>query len=134
MLSLNLKQTKPEEPRQVGLGIRSWVGPSHMPVSDAELSELAASHDIITIGMQADAVRREKHGIKTTFLRVAVVDAAPGSPLTWPAAAGEVRITGVPATRVAAGARVREVAAAAKGVPVSGFVLSDLEQLAAQEK
>ena len=134
MLSLNLKQTKPEEPRQVGLGIRSWVGPSHMPVSDAELSELAASHDIITIGMQADTVRREKYGNKTTFLRVAVVDAAPGSPLTWPSAAGEIRITGVPATRVAAVARVREVAAAAKGVPVSGFVLSDLEQLAAQEK
>jgi aminodeoxyfutalosine synthase len=105
-----------------------------MPVSDADLSALADSHDIITIGMQADAVRREKHGNRTTFLRVAVVDAAPGAPVTWPSAAGEIRIAGVPATRAAAVARVREVAAAAKGVPVSGFALSDLEQLAAQEK
>ena len=29
-----------------------------MPVSDADLSALAASHDIISIGMQADTVRR----------------------------------------------------------------------------
>ena len=104
-----------------------------MPVSDTELSTLAASHDIINIGMQADAVRREKHGNRTTFVRVAVLDAAPGAPLTWPAAAGEIRILGVPATRAAAIARVREVADAAKGVPVSGFSLADLEQLAALE-
>src|SRR6266566_2947991 len=104
-----------------------------MPVSDAELSTLAASHDIISIGMQAETVRREKHGNRTTFVRVAVVDAAPGSPLTWPGAAGEVRIAGVPASRAAVLARVREVAAAAKGVPLSGFALSDLEELAARE-
>src|SRR5438270_9094452 len=104
-----------------------------MPVSDADLSTLADSHDIISIGMQADAVRREKHGNRTTFLRVAVVDAAPGAPVTWPAAAGEIRIAGIPANRPAAAARVREVAAAAKGVPVAGFSLSDLELLAAQE-
>jgi aminodeoxyfutalosine synthase len=104
-----------------------------MPVSDAEIISLADSHDIISIGMQADSVRREKHGNRTTFLRVAVVDAAPGAPLTWPAAAGDIRITGVPASRAAAVARVTEVAAAAKGVPVAGFALSDLERLAAQE-
>src|SRR4051812_16678669 len=103
-----------------------------MPVSDAELSELAASHDIITIGMQADAVRREKHGNRTTFLRVAVVDATPGASTASPAAAGEVRIIGVPASRAAAVARVREVAASAKGLPVAGFSLADLEQLAAR--
>jgi aminodeoxyfutalosine synthase len=104
-----------------------------MTVSSGDLSTLAASHDIISIGMQADAVRREKHGSRTTFLRVAVVDAAPGSSLAWPSGAGELRITGVPASRTAALARVREVAAAAKGVPVSGFALSDLEELAARE-
>src|SRR5205814_5732190 len=36
--------------------------------------------------------------------------------------------------RSAAIARTREVAAAANGVPVAGFSLSDLEGLAAQEK
>src|ERR1700704_2064087 len=105
-----------------------------MPVSDADITSLADSHDIITIGMQADAVRREKHGDRTTFLRVAVVDAAPGAPVTWLTAAGEIRIAGVPTSRAAAVTRVKEVAAAAKGVPVAGFVLSDLEQLAAVEK
>jgi aminodeoxyfutalosine synthase len=105
-----------------------------MPVTDADITSLAASHDIIDLGMRADAVRRERHGNKTTFLRVAVVDAAPGAPLTWPSGAGEIRIVGVPATRVAAVARVREVAAAAHGIPLSGFALSDLELLAAQEK
>ena len=105
-----------------------------MPVSDAELSTLASSHDIIAIGMQADAIRRDKHGNRTTFVRVAVVDAAPGAPLTWPAAAGEIRIAGVPSSRAAATARVREVAAAANRVPVSGFSLADLEQMAAAEK
>ena len=105
-----------------------------MPVSDAELSTLAASHDIITIGMQADAVRRERHGNRTTFLRVAQVASEPGTPIAWPGPAGEIRITGVPANRLAAVLRVREVAVAAKGIPVSGFSLADLEQMAARDK
>jgi aminodeoxyfutalosine synthase len=105
-----------------------------MPVSDTDIMSLAASHDIIDLGMRADAVRRKKHGNKTTFLRVAVIDATPGAPIVCPPAAGEVRIVGVPATRTAAVARVKEVAEAVKGVPVSAFALSDLEVLAAQEK
>ena len=105
-----------------------------MPASDTEIASLAASHDIIDLGMRADAVRRDKHGNRTTFLRVAIVDATPGAPVGWPASAGEVRIVGVPPTRVAAIGRVREVADAAIGVPVSAFALSDLERLAAQEK
>jgi len=105
-----------------------------MPVTDADISSLAASHDIIDLGMRADAVRRDKHGNKTTFVRVAVVDATPGAALTWPTGAGEIRIVGVPATRAAAVARAGEVVAVAGGVPVSGFALSDLEALAAQEK
>ena len=58
-----------------------------MPVTDAEMTSLANSHDIIAIGMEADAVRREKHGNRTTFVRVAIIDAAPGAPMVWPAAA-----------------------------------------------
>src|SRR3954463_16253498 len=105
-----------------------------MPVSDTDLSTLAASHDIITVGMAADAVRRERHGVRTTFVRVAEVSAevgAPlswpggGGPLSWPAAAGEIWIVGVPESRAAALARVREAVAAANGVPVSAFSLDD---------
>jgi aminodeoxyfutalosine synthase len=105
-----------------------------MTVSETGISALAASHDIISIGMEADAVRREKHGNRTTFLRVAVVDAAPGAPLDWPVAAGEVRVAGVPATPLAAVARVKEVVERAKGTPVSAFSLADLEQLAIREQ
>jgi hypothetical protein len=105
-----------------------------MPVSDAELSTLATSRDIITLGMQADAVRRELHGRLTTFVRVAAVPAEVDAPLIWPAAAGELRIAGAPASRSAALARVREVVARANGTPVSAYSLDDLEQLASREQ
>ena len=39
-----------------------------MTVSETGISALAASHDIINIGMEADALRREKHGNRTTFV------------------------------------------------------------------
>jgi aminodeoxyfutalosine synthase len=105
-----------------------------MPVSDAELASLAASHDIISLGMLADDIRRRRHGTRTTFVRVADVpmtgDVAP-SPL-----AGEVRIVGTPASRADAVARVTQVSTAlpkTPGTPLSGFSLADLEELAARE-
>jgi aminodeoxyfutalosine synthase len=104
-----------------------------MSVSDADLSTLVTSHDIITIGMLADEARRKRHGTRTTFVRVAEVSAAPGAEISIPPAAGEIRIVGAPATRSAAAARVREVSDRASRVPLSGFSLADLEQLAAQE-
>src|SRR5262245_17467028 len=84
--------------------------------------------------MQADEARRARHGTRTTFVRVAEVDALPGGPFEIPPAAGEVRIAGSPASRRAALERTREVAAAAGSVPVSGFSLADLEQIAAREQ
>jgi aminodeoxyfutalosine synthase len=105
-----------------------------MPVTDAELTSLAATHDIISLGMRADDARRARHGGATTFVRVAELAAEPGQPISIPPAAGEIRIVGAPATRNAAAARVAEVTAAANGVPVSGFSLADLEDLAARER
>jgi aminodeoxyfutalosine synthase len=104
-----------------------------MHVTDAELINLATSHDIISIGMLADDLRRQRHGSRTTFVRVADVGADPGAPVLSPPAAGELRIVGVPASGAAAVERVREVAAAAHGASVSAFSLADLEQLAAVE-
>ena len=101
-----------------------------MPVSDQEL--LAASHDLISVGMVADEIRRQRHGVRTTFVRVADVSSDVGAPIAWPPAAGEVRIAGVPVSRAAAIERVRQVVSAAGGVPVSGFSLADLEALSAQ--
>ena len=105
-----------------------------MTVSDAELASLAAGHHIITLGIAADEARRARHGARTTFVRVADVDAAPGAEIAVPAQAGEVRIVGAPESREAAVRRVREVAAAAAGKALSGFSLADLEQLAARER
>ncbi|MDR1989899.1 MAG: hypothetical protein LBQ09_06670 [Acidobacteriaceae bacterium] len=104
------------------------------PVSETELASLSESRDIISLGMAADDVRRALHGARTTFVRVADVDVAPGALVTIPAAAGEVRIVGTPETRAAAVQRVVEVAAQAEKRPLSGFSLSDLEALAAREQ
>jgi hypothetical protein len=103
-----------------------------MPASEQDLQSLAASYDIIHIGMVSDEVRRARHGRRTTFVRVAEVPiaaAAADSPV--PQAAGEIRITGTPTTRAAAVARVQAVAAGSRGIPVSGFSLADLEPIAA---
>ena len=104
-----------------------------MTESDADLAALAASHDIIDLGMRADEECRRRHDSRTTFVRVGVVGAEPGGVVRVPPAAGELRIDGTPGSRAAAVSRVGEVAAAAGTVPVSGFSLADLEALALQD-
>ncbi len=105
-----------------------------MPATETDLHALAASRDIITIGLMADDARRTRHGDRTTFVRVADVTAVPGQAVVVPSTAGEIRIVGTPGSRATAVARAAEVAAAAAGVPVSGYALSDLERLAAAER
>src|SRR3954469_17678280 len=105
-----------------------------MTVTDADLETYSSTRDIISLGVAADEARRHRHGSRTTFVRVADVDAAPGAALDIPPAAGEVRIVGTPVSRASAVARVQEVARAADKLPVSGFSLADLEQLAADEQ
>jgi aminodeoxyfutalosine synthase len=105
-----------------------------MTVSDAELSTLETTHDIIRLGAAADEVRGRIHGSRTTYVRLAQVSAEPGAPVEVPPAAGEVRIAGTPASTVAAAQRVREVLAAVGRTPVSAFALDDLEALAAREQ
>ena len=69
-------------------------------ISAAELTSLATTHDIISVGMLADDVRRARHGAVTTFVRVATVSADVGAPVNRPASAGELRIVGQPVSRV----------------------------------
>jgi aminodeoxyfutalosine synthase len=102
-------------------------------LSDDEIAELAATNDIISIGMIADETRRRRHGTSTTFVRVSEVPVDPASTPTWPSATGEIRLVGPPAGREAAVDRVRDVASRANGTPLSGFSLDDLEQLAARD-
>jgi aminodeoxyfutalosine synthase len=105
-----------------------------MTVTDAELETLASTHDIIALGMAADEVRRQRHGTRTTFVRVLDVEATPGAPIDVLPSAGEIRIVGTPRSRAEAMERIREVVAAAGPTPVSGFTLSDLEALAATDQ
>ena len=102
-------------------------------ISAAELTSLATTHDIISLGMLADDLRRERHGAKTTFVRVASTTADAGAPIVRPPAAGELRIVGEPAGVAAAVERVREVAAAAAGATVTGFSLAHLAALSAND-
>jgi aminodeoxyfutalosine synthase len=104
-----------------------------MTLPAADLAALASSHDIIQLGILADEVRRERHGTRTTFVRVFTVPAEPGAPVVVPEGAGEVCIVGVAASRASAVARIREVRLASGATPVSAFSLADLEALSARE-
>jgi aminodeoxyfutalosine synthase len=101
-------------------------------LSDQDLVSLGETHDIITLGMMADEVRLRLHGARTTFVRVAQI-AIEDEAVEVPESAGELRIVGAPSSRQQAIERVRTVAASARGIPVSGFSLADLEHLTAAE-
>ena len=91
-----------------------------------EITALAASHDILSLGMLADVVRRRLHSTRVTYLRVATwsLDPAPGEAV--PPAAREIRITGVPHTLAAAVAATQAAKAAASERPVAGFSWLDV--------
>jgi aminodeoxyfutalosine synthase len=105
-----------------------------MTGTNLDFSALAASYDIVSLGMHADDLRRRLCGTRTTFVRVADVPAEPEAPIAIPPAAGEVRIVGVPASRADAIARVAEVKPHTGGRALSGFSLDDLEALALREQ
>jgi len=107
-----------------------------MAVSEQTLTSLAASHDIISIGMLGDDIRRQRHGLRTTFVRVA--DVAPATaggeaPEQIPPRAGEIRLVGAPPTRAAAIERVTAAASTPHGGALTGYSLADLEQLAIRD-
>ena len=95
-------------------------------ISAAELTTLASSHDIISLGMLADDVRRGLHQVRTTFVRVADVAADAAAPMAWPPATGEIRIVGAPDGRVAAEA---EVNTAIAGRAVAGIRVDAPDEL-----
>ena len=63
------------------VAVTRTAAPDTCPSQTTDLSTLAASHDIINLGMLADAVRRERHGDRTTFVRVADVASEVGAPM-----------------------------------------------------
>lgn len=97
-------------------------------LTEAELRELAASPDLLPLGMLADALTRRLHGNRTTFLRVSVC--ALGSPPAVEPAARELRLTGTPGSMNEALQAVSAARAAAGARTLSAFAWSDIEQMA----
>ena len=98
----------------------------------ADRSALAASKDLLTLGMAADTVRRRRHGDAVTFARVAEIPAerAAAGEVAWEGTPGELRIIGRPADLDGAVAAVEAAVAAAGSIPVTGFSLADLHESA----
>ena len=100
-------------------------------LSAAQLRALSESRDLIGLGMLAADVRTRLHGTQGTFVRIETIDAAAvagGGPVEVPAEAGEVRLTGAPASLEQAAAAVRAVRAATT-VTLSGWTLEELTRL-----
>jgi aminodeoxyfutalosine synthase len=104
-------------------------GMSGMTLDDARA--LLADGNLITVGARGDEERRRRHGARTTFVRVLEVH-ADAVPATLPSSAkpGEIRIAGRPASIDAAAAAVKAARALAGAIPVTGYSLADLADLA----
>jgi hypothetical protein len=99
------------------------------PLPREALGDLAASPDILAAGMLADAQKRVAHGRQVTYLRLAERDVA-GTAAEIEPAAGELRLTGSPATVDDAVAAIESARALVGERTLSGFSWSDVVRLA----
>jgi len=97
-------------------------------LSADEIRDLAATPDILSLGMLADVVRRRLHDGRTTFLRVAECPLA--APVVEPAfvKAQEIRIDGAPA-RLDDALRAIEIIKSKGDRTVSAFTWADIERI-----
>jgi len=100
-------------------------------LSAEEIRDLGSSPDIVSLGMLADTLRRRLRGDRTTYVRVATC-AFDGAFTDLPAAAREVRLTGVPETLDLALAAVRGAKASAGERAITWLAWADIERLGAQ--
>lgn len=91
---------------------------------------LADAPDILAAGMLADAQKRTIHGGRVTYLRLAERDVALSDAVPVEPAAGELRLTGAPATLEDAVASIAMARAHAPDLTLSGFSWSDVVRLA----
>jgi aminodeoxyfutalosine synthase len=100
-------------------------------VSLADAEAILADRNVIAVGARGDDERRRRHGTRTTFLRVLEVhsDAIP-SALPAAMTAGEIRVTGKPASVAAAIASVQAARALAGSIPLTAYSLADLAEIA----
>jgi len=98
-------------------------------LSADDVVQLAATPDIVSVGMLADALRRHLHGTRVTYVRVATCPFDGSFTSAVPPVAREVRITGSPATLADALAAVQTAKAVAGERLVSGFSWLDVAHL-----
>lgn len=98
-------------------------------LSADDIHDLAATPDILSIGMLADVLRRRLHDTRTTFLRVAECALEAPSLESAQVKAQEIRITGSPA-QLADAIRAVEVIKSKGNRTVSAFTWSDVERMA----
>jgi aminodeoxyfutalosine synthase len=98
-------------------------------LSADDVTQLAATPDIVSVGMLADALRRRLHGTRVTYVRVAACPFDGSFTSAVPPVAREVRITGNPVTLADALAAVRTAKAVAGERLVSGFSWLDVVRL-----
>jgi aminodeoxyfutalosine synthase len=96
-----------------------------------DLAQLAATSDILQLGMLADTVRRTLHGTQVTYLRVALCPYDKPFTDAVPLGAREVRVTGRPDSLDVAVTAIETARAAAGDRTVSAFSWADIEAIAA---
>lgn len=95
-----------------------------------EVRELAASPDIVSLGMLADTQRRRLRGVRTTYVRVSTCACDASFADAVAPAAREICISGSPESDVVARSAVRSARAIAGTRAVTGFSWADLERCA----
>jgi 2-iminoacetate synthase ThiH len=100
------------------------------PLSDADAQALFLTHDIIALGVAADAARLRRHDNQVTYVRVADVTVGQAGGQDWPSAAGEVRLTNQSADLDTMLAHAQRIVSVADDIAVSAFSLVDLESAA----
>jgi 2-iminoacetate synthase ThiH len=102
------------------------------PLTRADAERVLTSVDLISIGMLGQAARQRRTNDDVTFLRVALVSGGVvpderGDP-------GEVRITGTPHVIEEAVAQVEKTKVFAAGVPLTGFGVQEILDLAGHDR
>lgn len=99
-------------------------------LSSSAIQELAATPDILPLGMLADSLRRRLLGNRATYLRVARCAYDASFAEAVPPTAREVRISGSPETLTIAVEAVRAARAVAGDRTVAGLSWTDVERFA----
>jgi len=95
-----------------------------------DIRALAATPDILPLGMLADHLRRRTHGARVTYVRVASCALNQSFADAVPPAAREIRIAGAPESVDIATTAIEQAKAIAGERTVSAFSWADVERLA----